>query len=812
VAFDCWTLRAERTAVAYPSDTSVHTAMVQFAASRISSGHLPWTSWFPYIGLGSPQFLHYQSLASVLTGLASPVVSPGTAVAWTTYLLLGIWPVCVYLSARMFSMSPWASAGAAAASPFLSSVFMSGYEQRAYIFLGYGLWTQLFAMWCLPIAWGLTWRSISNGRLHLAAALAVGLTICMHFETGYLAVLPLLVWPWLVRRDLRRRLWSAVRIGAGAFVLSAWAWVPLLAQSKWSGINSLLAGTQYQKGYGATTMLRWLVEGRIFDSGAAMPTLTLLGAVGVCVSIVRWRRNPADRAILSIAVCSFLLECGRTTFGPLADIVPGHQDIYFRRFAIGIQLAWLLLAGNGLVALGRAVSRLVLTYSWSATSRSSGTEAAPAAAREVTPAAAREVTPAATGTAPTVAEMEPARSAGSTTPTHPTPTRTAPTRSGPGRPALIARWTVAVMILAALASGLGAVVARVTSLDSQNGKAIAYQANADRTQGSAVDRLVDIMKSLGPGRVYAGSVQNWGAAFRVGGVPVFKYLETQSVDVMVYSATTTTLMDDPEFYFDERVPGDYALFGVRYLFLPAAMRPLVPARRIATQANYSLWQVDGVGYGRVVDTVGSIQENRADIGPRSKVYIRSPLPALGLYMTVGYEGEPAALPTAPNPAAARLATVAPPAAPRETKTTSSKVAGTTPAEAAIPANVVVPSPAGSVVSETDDLASGEVQLKVDMSRRAVVALSVTYDPGWKVWIDGHLGGTEMLAPALLGVTVPAGAHTVRFAYVGFPDYPLLFAISSSVLVLPVIWIVVVRTRRRRTASRWPPAPAPMPSA
>ena len=59
-------------------------------------------------------------------------------------------------------MSRWASAGAAVASPFVSSVFMSGYEQRAYIFLGYGLWTQLFAMWCLPIAWGLTWRAINR--------------------------------------------------------------------------------------------------------------------------------------------------------------------------------------------------------------------------------------------------------------------------------------------------------------------------------------------------------------------------------------------------------------------------------------------------------------------------------------------------------------------------------------------------------------------------------------------------------------------------------------------------------------------------
>ena len=34
-----------------------------------TAGHLPMTSWFPYLGLGSPQFLHYQGLPAMLTGV-----------------------------------------------------------------------------------------------------------------------------------------------------------------------------------------------------------------------------------------------------------------------------------------------------------------------------------------------------------------------------------------------------------------------------------------------------------------------------------------------------------------------------------------------------------------------------------------------------------------------------------------------------------------------------------------------------------------------------------------------------------------------
>ncbi len=661
----------------------------------------------------------------------------------------------------MFSMKPWAAAGAAVASPFLSSVFMSGYEQRAYIFLGYGLWTQLFAMWCLPIAWGLTWRAINSDKLHIAAGLVVGLTICLHFETGYLALLPLIVFPWIVSEHTKRRILSAIRIAAGAFLVSAWAWVPVLAERKWSAINSVLAGTQYQKGYGATAMLKWLAEGRIFDSGAAMPIVTLLGAVGLVVSIADWRRSPAERAMVSIAVSSFLLELGLTTFGPLADLVPGHQDIYFRRFAIGIQLAWLLLAGNGLFALAGAVTKLV--------------RADQSSAREWTDPPARQLRVA--GPVPAI------------------PSRSVVARSVPGprqrsqTPAIVGRWALAVMIIAALASGLGAAVARLTSLDFENGRAIANQVVADRKQGPEVDSLVAKMKSLGPGRVYAGTVSNWGSKFKVGIVPVFKYLETQGVDVMVYSATTTTLMDDPQYYFNERIPADYALLGVKYLLLPTARHPLVPARFVASVQKYSLWQVDGVGYSRVVDTVGSLDENRADIGPNSRGYVDSPLAAFGLYLTVAYEGEPAANPTAPNLAPnvpLKLPLI--PGAPKV-------IAPNPTTQSVAPAN-----PPGSVVSEVDDLDSGEVQLRVDTSRRAVVALSVTYDPGWTVWVDGHRTPTEMLAPALLGVTVGPGSHTLKFDYVGYPYYGLLFAIAASVLVAPTTWLIVVAVARRRRRS------------
>ena len=43
----------------------------------------------------------------------------------------------------------------------------------------------------LPLAWGLSWRAIREGRALFAAVALVSLTVALHFETGYLAILPL---------------------------------------------------------------------------------------------------------------------------------------------------------------------------------------------------------------------------------------------------------------------------------------------------------------------------------------------------------------------------------------------------------------------------------------------------------------------------------------------------------------------------------------------------------------------------------------------------------------------------------------------
>lgn len=128
VTWSLWEVRATVLPVRYRDDSALHDQMVRIAVERLRTGHDPLTSWYPYLGLGSPQFLHYQSTPAILTGVAGLAVGPDKAFNWSLYLLWCLWPVAIYLSARLFGLRPLAATLAAVVAPLLHSVPGIGYE------------------------------------------------------------------------------------------------------------------------------------------------------------------------------------------------------------------------------------------------------------------------------------------------------------------------------------------------------------------------------------------------------------------------------------------------------------------------------------------------------------------------------------------------------------------------------------------------------------------------------------------------------------------------------------------------------------
>ena len=75
------------------------------------------------------------------------------------------------------------------------------------------------------------------------------MTIGMHFETGYLALLAILVLPFMRPHGLLGRVRRAALLLVVALLASAWAVVPLIVYGKWAAINQVLQGTPLENGY-----------------------------------------------------------------------------------------------------------------------------------------------------------------------------------------------------------------------------------------------------------------------------------------------------------------------------------------------------------------------------------------------------------------------------------------------------------------------------------------------------------------------------------------------------------------------------------
>jgi hypothetical protein len=134
--------------------------------------------------------------------------------------------------------------------------------------------------------------------------------------------------------------------------------VPLLERRRWAATNEPLRSTGLVNGYGAYRVLDWLVSGQLLDHGR-LPVVTVFAAVGLGLVWLAWSSDFDARALLAALAVCLLLAFGRTTFGPIVDLVPGDADLFFRRFMMGVQLVALLLAGRGATWLAAAGVRLL---------------------------------------------------------------------------------------------------------------------------------------------------------------------------------------------------------------------------------------------------------------------------------------------------------------------------------------------------------------------------------------------------------------------------------------------------------------------
>lgn len=253
------------------------------------------------------------------------------------------------------------------------------------------------------------------------------------------------------------------------------------------------------------------------------------------------------------------------------------------------------------------------------------------------------------------------------------------------------------------------------------------RAAASREAGDLA-ALVDRLRSLPPGRVYAGLATNWGAGYRVGQVPVYALLQTAGLDCLGYLYHALSLNSEAQVWFDERRAEHYELFNVRYVVAPAGHQVpsfLVPVARFG---RHQLYRSQASGYFQVVHTTEPLRLDRALWRQAVERFMASGLPAASVLPQVQLAGAGGDL--APLAAAEGR----PPPAP----------------------------PPGRVTAE--EAGPGALAALAETTAPALLAVKVTYHPGWEVRVDGAPVRPVMLLPSLVGVPLPGGVHRVELVY------------------------------------------------
>jgi len=377
VAFNLYHLYPGVAGDVLANDNVFHLLAIEMAVEAITQGQDFTDPWQGTMGMGFPLFHYYQHLPHITIALVHVLTLGIFPLAdmlnWTTYLLLGLFPLSIYWSLRCFGFDQLTAAMGGLVASLVATESLLGLSFASYVFQGWGLFAQLWAMVLLPPALALGYRVLREGRGYFWATLFLAATLLSHLIYGYMAFLTLgvltLIQPTRLSspKSLMETMWRRWRRLIILFLLvtvvTSYFLVPFFLDRPYLN-NSIWHLVTRHDSYGHSVVLRGLINGNLFDFDR-FPSLTILMAVGFVICLLRWRK---ERYLIPVAIFLLwlMLYFGRSTWGGLMDLLPMSRDLHIARFLGGVHLGGIFLIAVALAAPWRwALSRAGVWSVWS---------------------------------------------------------------------------------------------------------------------------------------------------------------------------------------------------------------------------------------------------------------------------------------------------------------------------------------------------------------------------------------------------------------------------------------------------------------
>ncbi len=757
IGFNLWLYRLEPTATVDPNDNAFQYALVDrtnqiwdFAAKKCSINVLCFTSylvdhWVPNWAEGYNLPFYYGHVPQILIvgsyRLLHVSISLFTYYHWVIYLLLSFFPLSVFLALRVIKL-PWLAAGIGALlASHISTDGLYGLDPPSFLWRGYGLSSQLFAMVFLPLALAYSVRFFSNqesgirnqagkkskgflfAMIHdsnfLLPVIFITATAMGHLGLGIIAMLSLvpLSFAKLTKQTVVK---FFLLSGTVIFFLSYWV-IPIFLNDNYHNISFWDPPWKFAS-YGAKEVMTRLLNGDLFDWGRGpwMTVLVIVGLIGAAwpkrgesgiSNQESWnkKRNTAPPLIHDsyfmipvLFLFWLLLYFGRTTWGPLIDLIPGMKEFHLSRFIVGVHVAGLFLMPIGVWWI---IERIRFP--------------------------------------------------------HP-----------------ILRYLCYLGILGLV---IPPIYKQTVSYSTHNDRLI-KQANENHAKvKSDEEALFAAIGALPPGRVFAGRGGSWGKDFKVAETPYYMQLSTFGIPTVLWLPQTWSPNSDVEQYFSEDKAKDYDLFGIRYVAAPPKQEPQKFWKLIKEAPTWKLYEIEKVRYFTTGVRPAVVATDKRSYGNVVRLWIQSDAHKNGLFPELTFAKDYPRTTGLPNFKMLDEVTYKVPDGSTHNLFTEP------------PVYMSDTKPDIKIISESQE-ADMIFTTKVDVPEQCtecIVVLKQSFHPNWRATIDGKPASTFTVFPFYLATLVPTGTHEVVFSYE--PS-----RLKITLLILEIIVLVSLLTNAIRT--------------
>jgi hypothetical protein len=284
--------------------------------------------------------------------------------------------------------------------------------------------------------------------------------------------------------------------------------------------------------------------------------------------------------------------------------------------------------------------------------------------------------------------------------------------------------------------------------------------------------LIAKLKTLPPGRTFAGLRTDWGKDMKLGDLAFSDLLTFHQIPVVAPPYQSLSLNSDLLWDFDYRNPDDYRFFNVRYVVAPSTESMPAFLSAIERAGRYVLYEAGPSSYFASGSSDMALSGQQTEFLSAARIWHRRNFFARGEFPEIRLEGAKSGcrdVPTHPL---------------TEAGTWLKERGGRPHASVVISDEVVGPQFHGATVTMEDS---------------ATLVLKVSYHPNWRVTVDGREAQTMMVMPSYLGVNLPSGRHVVQILYRGERWRTLLLLFSAALIVVAT----AVAQYRRRGAEAGP---------